>query len=192
MSKYKKDIIRLRKQGKSYDEIKNELDCSKGTVSYHCKQEGVEDIGLAASQKELSKEKKLQIRKTYRNHTKKETAKICDVSTSSVIKYGESKGRKVFTLEEKRKKARQRKRKDRKNQRKKAVKHLGGECEKCGFDDCVTCFDFHHKRKKEKKFTIGSKFGDLAWKKIKQEVEKCKLLCANCHRKIHHNDYRAP
>ena len=33
----KENIIRLRKDGKTYNEIKNILGCSKGTISYHCK-----------------------------------------------------------------------------------------------------------------------------------------------------------
>jgi CRISPR/Cas system Type II protein with McrA/HNH and RuvC-like nuclease domain len=32
----KEDIIRLRKEGKSYGEIQKELGCSKGTIAYHC------------------------------------------------------------------------------------------------------------------------------------------------------------
>ena len=45
-SEYKEDIIRLRRQKKSYREIEDKLSCSKGTIAYHCKQEGLEDIGL--------------------------------------------------------------------------------------------------------------------------------------------------
>jgi len=32
----KEDILRLRAEGKTYNEIKKELGCSKGTISYHC------------------------------------------------------------------------------------------------------------------------------------------------------------
>lgn len=32
----KDNIIKLRQEGKTYDEIKKELGCSKGTISYHC------------------------------------------------------------------------------------------------------------------------------------------------------------
>lgn len=89
MSKYKEDIIRLRKQGKSYREIENKLGCSRGNISYHCKQEGLEDIGK--KQKEVSDEKKEKIRKYYKNHTGEQTAKRFDVSESTVQKYSETK-----------------------------------------------------------------------------------------------------
>lgn len=36
MSKYRKDILKLREEGKSYNQIKSELGCSLSTVSYHC------------------------------------------------------------------------------------------------------------------------------------------------------------
>ncbi len=36
MSKLKDQILTLRSQGKTYDEIQLQLQCSKGTISYHC------------------------------------------------------------------------------------------------------------------------------------------------------------
>lgn len=36
MQNYKNEIIRLRSEGKTYDEIKAILGCSKGTIAYHC------------------------------------------------------------------------------------------------------------------------------------------------------------
>lgn len=89
MSKYKKDIIRLRKNGKSYREIENELGCSRGTVAYHCQNEGLEDIGM--KKKEISDEKKKAIRETYKNETAEKTAEIHDVGITTVNKYGGSK-----------------------------------------------------------------------------------------------------
>ena len=32
----KKDILRLRSEGKTYQQIAKELNCSKGTIAYHC------------------------------------------------------------------------------------------------------------------------------------------------------------
>jgi DNA-binding CsgD family transcriptional regulator len=83
MSKYKEDIIRLRKQGKSYRKIENELGCSRGLISYHCKQEGLD----GEKQDPISDEKKSRMKELRETKTIDETAEILDVSRSSVIKY---------------------------------------------------------------------------------------------------------
>lgn len=49
----KEQILKLRAQGKTYDEIKDILGCSKGTISYHC----------GAGQKEKTNERKVKSRK---------------------------------------------------------------------------------------------------------------------------------
>lgn len=93
MSKYKGEIINLRKQGKSYDEIKDELGCAKSTISYHCKQEGLEKIGLQNDyrEKKASDKKKEKIKNHYKEHTAKETAKKFNISKSSVQRHGDKK-----------------------------------------------------------------------------------------------------
>lgn len=65
----------------------------------------------------------------------------------------------------------------------KAIRHLGGKC-KCGEDNLFK-LTFHHRDNKEYKL---SNIRDHRWSKIKNEIEKCELLCHNCHRELHHND----
>ena len=62
-----------------------------------------------------------------------------------------------------------------------AVEYLGGKCQRCGYDKCKGALDFHHRDEKTKEFTIGSN-ECRAWKKIKEELDKCVLICANYHR----------
>lgn len=59
------------------------------------------------------------------------------------------------------------------------------KCEICGEND-IACLDFHHIDKNEKEYNIAylSKFGSLS--KLKNEISKCKVLCSNCHRKLHY------
>lgn len=45
------------------------------------------------------------------------------------------------------------------------------------------CLDFHHIDKK--KFNIGNSRDSVSWKILLEEIKKCIVLCANCHRKIH-------
>ena len=57
-------------------------------------------------------------------------------------------------------------------------------CQKCG-DSRAYVLDFHHKDRTEKEFTIGRlKKGSLDL--IQSEIDKCIVLCANCHREFHH------
>jgi len=66
------------------------------------------------------------------------------------------------------------------------VKHLGGQCERCGYDKCQASFDFHHTNPEEKEFAIASEMGSMNFERLLKEIEKCMLLCSNCHREIHY------
>jgi len=69
--------------------------------------------------------------------------------------------------------------------RERAIAYLGGECQnaKCRFKGGAAAYDFHHPDPLEKDFTISKKM--TSWEKIKPELDKCVLVCANCHRLIH-------
>lgn len=63
----------------------------------------------------------------------------------------------------------------------KAIQYKGGRCVKCGFDGPAVCFDFHHRNRSEKEFTIST-MRHRKWEFVLEELDKCDLLCANCHR----------
>lgn len=63
----------------------------------------------------------------------------------------------------------------------KCVAYKGGKCSKCGYDRCITALEFHHIDPTIKEFGIGGKHC-FKWSRIKEELDKCILLCANCHR----------
>mgnify|MGYP000644676537 CR=1 FL=1 len=66
----------------------------------------------------------------------------------------------------------------------KAVEYLGGKCSICGYNKCNRALDFHHINPEEKDNTISSLY-NYSWDNIKKELDKCILLCANCHRELH-------
>jgi hypothetical protein len=68
----------------------------------------------------------------------------------------------------------------------KAVNHLGKECKLCGNNN-IFHFTFHHRNKDEKEYTIGE-IRSGRWSKIFNEIEKCDLVCKNCHEEIHYNE----
>lgn len=66
-----------------------------------------------------------------------------------------------------------------------AVKYLGGICQGCGLEDeCVNVYDFHHRNPEEKDFEIAQRRW-ISLDEMKKELDKCDLLCAICHRKLH-------
>lgn len=48
------------------------------------------------------------------------------------------------------------------------------------------CLHFHHREPSEKKFNL-SQATKYTLNQVKAEIEKCDLLCANCHAKVHAN-----
>jgi hypothetical protein len=63
------------------------------------------------------------------------------------------------------------------------------ECQNEGCDEThPACLDFHHLDSKIKSFKIAGKYGMKSKKILLEEAKKCKVLCANCHRKLHYRE----
>ena len=74
--------------------------------------------------------------------------------------------------------------KSRQKTRDKAYEYLGGCCKICGYNKYKEALDFHHLDPSKKEFSLGS--GDtISWERTQKELDKCVLLCANCHRETH-------
>lgn len=72
--------------------------------------------------------------------------------------------------------------------KKEAIEYLGGKCSFCGYNKCIASLDFHHTDPKEKGFPLNKMYRHSKEEIIK-ELDKCILLCANCHRELHAQDY---
>lgn len=66
-----------------------------------------------------------------------------------------------------------------------AVNYKGAKCMICGYSKCLQALEFHHVNSSEKDFSVSNKGYTRSWKKVKEEIDKCALVCANCHREIH-------
>ena len=66
-----------------------------------------------------------------------------------------------------------------------AVEYKGGKCEICGYNKCKGALEFHHLDPNEKDFGISHKGYTRSWESVKKELDKCIMLCANCHREVH-------
>jgi hypothetical protein len=60
-------------------------------------------------------------------------------------------------------------------------------CEKCGYNKNFSALEFHHKDPSEKEFSFS--YQSISYKRLKPEIDKCILLCSNCHKEEHHPQY---
>lgn len=74
------------------------------------------------------------------------------------------------------------------HKKEKLVSLFGGKCCLCNYNKCLRALDFHHidPASKLPKF---KNFIDFSFEDIVKELEKCILVCANCHREIHDGLY---
>lgn len=180
----KEKILELRRLGKTYNEIHRILKCAKSTISYHCAKEGLGEIRIINI---LNSEQVEKIKELYiSNISKKLLADMFNVSEYEIKKYTNNlkrnnrfpddftrKQKNVVYVTERRRKLKEL-----------AIEYKGGKCTRCNYNKSKSALEFHHLDPSEKEFGIGS--GDTkSWQKLKLELEKCILVCANCHREIH-------
>lgn len=65
----------------------------------------------------------------------------------------------------------------------KAIEYKGGKCRSCGYDKSASALTFHHRDPNNKDFSISGKI--WKWDRIRPELDKCDLLCSNCHHEEH-------
>lgn len=68
--------------------------------------------------------------------------------------------------------------------KKRSVEYLGGNCKLCGYSKSYAALQFHHRDPAQKEVTI-SKIRSRSFERIREELDKCDLLCSNCHAEIH-------
>ena len=72
---------------------------------------------------------------------------------------------------------------NRKEIKRRLIEYKGGKCQICGYNRCQDALDFHHLEPSQKDYNISG--GTKSFNTLKSEVDKCILVCANCHREIH-------
>lgn len=73
----------------------------------------------------------------------------------------------------------------RKRAKQKVVEIAGGKCNLCSYDKCISALEFHHIDPNEKDFAVTGTNVTRRFDLMVEEVRKCILVCANCHREIH-------
>lgn len=174
------EIIKLRKSGKSYNEIVKITGKSKSIISYYCKKYNLDG---RIDNKDLSKINLDELNDFYKNHTIKETAEHFNIGFGSVKKLANNKNKKLSEKERENYNYTHVK-SFRKRNKEKAVEYMGGKCVRCNYNKCIEALEFHHKNPKEKDFSL-SKNMNMAWHKIEKELNKCIIVCSNCHKEVH-------
>ena len=68
------------------------------------------------------------------------------------------------------------------------VEHKGGRCSICGYNKNIAALEFHHLDKDSKVTEIASFKNSSMSEKVIKELDKCILVCSNCHREIHSDE----
>jgi len=167
----RENILKLRGDGLSYSEISKILKCSKSNISYYCKSYSLE-----------KKEKRIK--------TKTVRCAICDgefevsVNSQKICCSVECKKQYKINYHKNRNYEYDKVVKWRIDKKNKAIEYKGGKCIRCGYNKCSTALEFHHLEPNKKDYSISRNINH-SFDKIKKELDKCILVCANCHREIH-------
>ena len=70
----------------------------------------------------------------------------------------------------------------------KAIEYKGGQCSICGYNKCYWSMHFHHTNPNTKEFNLN-RMWRKKWDNIVLELEKCILLCSNCHGEVEFTKY---
>lgn len=74
----------------------------------------------------------------------------------------------------------------RKKVKEKAVQYKGGMCELCGYSKSIVALVFHHVNPILKDYELSGAWLCKSWDKLVVELDKCQLLCFNCHHELHY------
>ena len=64
------------------------------------------------------------------------------------------------------------------------MEYKGGKCVVCGYNKYFGALEFHHLDKTKKEYAI-SDLKNYNFETLKQELDKCVILCSNCHAEYH-------
>jgi len=179
----KVEIIKLIQEGIHYNIISKKYKCAISTISAYCKEAGIQNKN---HRKPVDESLIEEIKKLYLEHKSTiKVAKIVGLSKNTIRKYVEIIKYEKLTDDEKKKYFVKKVINWRIKVKLKLLEYKGNKCEICNYDKCKAALEFHHKDPKEKDFNIGGK--TYSFEVLKKEVDKCLLVCSNCHREIHDN-----
>jgi predicted HNH restriction endonuclease len=67
----------------------------------------------------------------------------------------------------------------------KCIEYKGGKCEICGYNKFQGALEFHHRDPTQKDFQLSKARSWTFNERVKNELDKCQILCSNCHKELH-------
>jgi hypothetical protein len=171
-------IVSLRKEGKNYTQIREATGCSKGTISKYCTQYGVSKDPRKVN--EITPDLLQEIQERY-NELKslKKVAKEYHISAKRLRIAGIEILNPQKTKEELTSQA-----SCARKTKLKAIEYKGGKCIVCGYNKSIRALQFSSFRPYPEGL-LGLVALLNPFEKLKPELDKCVLLCANCHGEVH-------
>lgn len=163
------EIIDLYNSGKSANEIRKMYSCARNTIISVLKRNGIQ-IRTSSESITLGKEN------SYKVVSNK--GRFCEIHNCEYTPYSNGryvcKSCKCEIISE-----------HRRQLKLKAVEYKGGKCTMCGYDKCISALEFHHLDPTKKDFSISKTGSTRSFEKMIPELDKCILVCSNCHREEH-------
>lgn len=136
--------------------------------------------------KSLTQKEILQLRQLYSQYQSvRKVSAITGRRKETIAKYVTLVIRTPQTDEERKRNAVKHVMKRRKKIKEMAIEYMGGCCRECGYKKCIAALEFHHLDPTKKDFSLSNRGYCRSWEKVKKELDKCIMVCANCHREIH-------
>ena len=131
--------------------------------------------------KQMSSERRKEYNKSRREYWKRMPPEVREKRNKRIREY-----QKHLTPEQRKRKNKSGRRSARARCRERRAvvqkyKVLKGCCI-CGFNKHYSALDFDHIDRGKKRNNISRIVGKYSWKTIVEEIKKCRVLCANCHR----------
>lgn len=176
------EIVKMRKDGLSYSQICEKTGFSKGTVSKYCR--GLNDnYSIHENIVKIDVHTINEAQKIYdEGYSLREVSKKIGISRQTLSKYLSVRP-KMKDKDEIRKNNIEKVKRWKRKLKEDMVELKGGKCVVCGYNKSLRALHFHHTNPSEKDITISQ--NTMTKEKAIKELDKCVLVCSNCHSEIH-------
>lgn len=181
------EIIKMRKDGFTYSQICEKTKLAKSTISKYCS--GInENFAIYEKIRKIDDVAISEAQKIYDDgYSLREVSKIVKISRQALAKYLKIRNRKTRTDNELKIIKSSNTKKWKRDFRNELIENRGGKCVVCGYNKSIRALHFHHLNPDTKDFRIS--IGSVSKELVLKEIEKCILVCSNCHCEIHDEMY---